>query len=596
MQKFITALSQENWDTIFSNHNINAIFNCFSDIYLKIFQSCFLNKLKRNPINPKPWLTQGIKTSCYNKRKLYHLSKLKRDRNFTLYFNRYSKLLKSIIKVSKRKYYDYIISNSTNKTKSTWDIVRKLTNKRRNNNKITSIKIKDKLINDTGIIANSFNSYFSTVAQTSYKDIPDKNCVWRSLQNLNHNMLEKITPFYFEPTSINEINKIIKSLKTKDSYGYDEISTQILKISAPFISPPLTFICNQILNAGIFPDRMKLSIIKPLLKKGTNNELKNYRPISLLTTFSKVIEKAIYKRLYRYLDKRKLLSNDQFGFRANLSTIHATNALINSILTALDTNKIVGGLFCDIHKAFDCVNHEILLTKLEFCGVTNIPNKLIRSYLESRYQRVKITNIKVNSSWELVKHGIPQGSVLGPLSFLVYINDLALMLRKYGTPVLFADDTSVIISSPNETEFKEMLCQVVKDTVKWCNDNLLTLNTGNTQFMQFFTKQQKIDVQVSISESIIPDTTSIKFLGLLIDNKLRWKAYGNELAKKLNKACYAIRIVKSSVSSKSLTSIYHSYFHSVLRYGILFWGNSLICRDIFRIQKRAIRIITSKGR
>jgi len=144
VQKFTTALIQENWVKIFSNHNINTIFNCFSDIYLKIFQSCFLSKLKRNPFNPKPWLTQGIKTSCYNKRKLYQLSKLKKDRYFNLYFNRYSKLLKSIIKTSKRKYYDYIISNSTNKTKSTWDIVRKLTNKRRNNNKITSIKIKDK--------------------------------------------------------------------------------------------------------------------------------------------------------------------------------------------------------------------------------------------------------------------------------------------------------------------------------------------------------------------------------------------------------------------------------------------------------------------
>jgi hypothetical protein len=172
---------------------------------------------------------------------------------------------------------------------------------------------------------------------------------------------------------------------------------------------------------------MKFSIIKPLHKKGTTKEFENYRPVSLPNVFSKILEKIIYKRLYSYLETHNILSDEQFGFREKLSTSSATNALINSILISFDKNKFVGGLFCDLHKAFVCVNHEILLAKLDFYGISGISNKLIRSYLYDRYQRVEITNnmhFKSSSSWELMKHGVSQGSILGSLLFLIYIKDL----------------------------------------------------------------------------------------------------------------------------------------------------------------------------
>ena len=193
-------------------------------------------------------------------------------------------------------------------------------------------------------------------------------------------------------------------MKTKNSYGYDGISTKILKVSSPYISSPLTYLCNRMLTTGNFPLRLKFSEIKPIYKKGDKNDTSNYRPISLLTSISKIFEKVIYNRMQRHIKNNNILANEQFEFRHARSTDDAAYYLINNILTALNKKEFVGDVFCDLHKAFHCVNYNILLSKLEHYEIKGRANDVIKSYLLDRYQRVIVVpdSFKFYSKWEPV--------------------------------------------------------------------------------------------------------------------------------------------------------------------------------------------------
>jgi hypothetical protein len=272
-----------------------------------------------------------------------------------------------------------------------------------------------------------------------------------------------------------------------------------------------------------------------------------------------------------------ILVNEQFGLREKLSTDTDTYAFLHKVLSSLDKRYYIGGLVCDLQKAFDCVNHDILLTKMKFYGVTGIAYSLIRSCLNNRYQRISMKDRKLNklsSTWEHVKHGVPQGSVLGPLLFLIYINDFPLTINKLADSILFADDTSIIISNTNPEEFKNIINSVMTEITDWFQSNLLTLNYNKTTFLQFLTKKNKeIKIQIISPNSIIININSTKFLGLITDGTLSWSDQIAALTSKLNKACYAIRAVKSCMSPDVLRTIYFSYVHLIISYGIIFWGN-----------------------
>jgi len=226
---------------------------------------------------------------------------------------------------------------------------------------------------------------------------------------------------------------------------------KIIKISTPFIISSIINTCNKVLAQGIYPERLKFSLIKPIYKSGDKSSPSNYIPISLLPAFSKIFENIMYTRVLDHLNNNAILNEHHYGFRSEVSTENAFHILLNEILIATNCKQMGGGVFCDLHKAFDCINHTVLLEKLKFYGVTGTFYILVQSYLDGRYQKVILShNNGIESTWEKIKQGVPQGSILGPIFFLFYINNLP-KLASIGTKIfLYADDTSIIV---NYTKF-----------------------------------------------------------------------------------------------------------------------------------------------
>jgi hypothetical protein len=299
-----------------------------------------------------------------------------------------------------------------------------------NNGEIHPLKIEDENITNQQSIAEAFNTHFLSIPD-NIKNNKNQDYTKNKYNTINNDNSTPIMPqtlntayphMKHKRTTAEEIDEIIKYLKAKESHGYDEISTNSLKISPPFIISPLKY---KALFKGIFPDGLKFLFIKPLYKMDNKQDTSNYRPKSLLTSFSKIFEKVMLNRLLAHLTKYSILAVEQYRFRTKLTTENAMCNLTNEILNAMNNKLIVGGIYCDLEKAFDSVNHNILLSKLEFYGITGNNKALYKPYLHNRYQRISIYNEKINNSifpsWAKVKHGVPQVSNIGPLFFLIYI-------------------------------------------------------------------------------------------------------------------------------------------------------------------------------
>ena len=344
------------------------------------------------------------------------------------------------------------------------------------------------------------------------------------------------------------------------------------------IRNPLTFIINCSLTTGIFPERCKLAIVRPIHKNGNKNEMNNYRPISLLTTISKIFERVMYNRLVHHFESNNYLTTVQYGFQKELHIENAVFSLLNRITTLLDKRQHVGGIFCDLTKAFDCVNHNILLHKLQYYGIKGNSLSWIKSYLGNRKQKVcllpNVLDQEASSKWKAIINGVPQGSILGPLLFIIYLNDLPYGLKQDNLPVICADDTGVLLTAENEPDLKNKINDELDYLVEWFSANGLVLNMEKTNLMKFtLNTRQNEPFQIIYQNNLLNGLNNTKFLGLELDKNVNWKNHIQKILPKLSSACYLIRRLYPSCNLNTLMMVYFAYFHTVMEYGIIFCGD-----------------------
>ena len=434
-----------------------------------------------------PWMTSGILTSIKQRDKIYYKLKCCNpntpEYNATKFnYDSCSKAINKLIKLRKQEYYSHEFDKHKNDIKKTWSTINSVLGRKSKRNFPNFIYSNDSKIYDKNKIVRELNDYFSTIGENLSAEIPKVN------KSFNTYLTKTIlTSFSFELVAPSNVSKIMNNLKPKTSTGDDKFNAKIMKLSSAALIEPITILINQSLTTGIFPARYKMAKVMPLIKKPNNFNIVNFRPISLLCAISKVIEKCVFTQVYSYFEKHKLLYESQYGYRKQHSTETACLDLIDKIYQQLDNNQIPFCLFLNLSKAFNTLDHIILIAKLKYYGLDESAITWFQSYLCNRFQYVEVDGIK--SEPRRVNTGVPQGSILGPLLFIIYMNDINHASNIFQS-ILYADDTSLnstmsIFSNGSHEPLSPKINAEINLIFEWLSANKLSLNVGKTKYMIF---------------------------------------------------------------------------------------------------------------
>ena len=433
-------------------------------------------------------------------------------------------------------------------------------------------------------IANGFNEFFVSIGPELAKDIHSDINPLTYVNNINNSIV------IFD-VSCEEVRNIIHSLKNS-SAGHDEFPTFVGKLCVDSYIEPLTFLINSSLRTGVFPSELKLARVVPIFKAGDSSALTNYRPIFVLTFFTKVFEKIVYNKLFNFISDNNIFYDHQYGFRKGRSTQQAIITLVDRITKSQNIGDIVITLLIDLKKAFDTIDHRILLRKLYSYGIRGTMFKWIESYLTGRSQYV-IFDGKVSET-RSIKCGVPQGSILGPLLFILSVNDIC-NVSPILFKILFADDTCVLISGNHLNNLIKMLNIELISLNNWFKANKLSLNTKKSFFMIFHRSRIKPnDINtVVIDNHDLTQVKSAKYLGVIIDHKLNWIEHISYVKSKISKGIGIMYKARQFLTKKALLMLYHAYIYPYMTYCIEVWGcasqTQLNC--LFLLQKKIIRIM-----
>lgn len=590
-QYFLEDLMNQPWEQIyFFADNPDRMWQIWKQLFLVILDTHA--PLQHKKIKPckVPWLTNNIKKLIITRNKLKHKAintNLEADwQNFKKARNDTNIEIRNV----KKEYYSRRIAGQKSDPKEAWKTINSLLGRKTKLTTVNELSLDGKNMTDFDEIADGFNKYFSNVG-------PD---LARSIGTSDYNFENYIKKTNAEFSGFNTINTsnichLLNSLSKSKATGIDKISSKILKIASPVISGSLTYIFNQSIVLSSFPNEWKMARVTPIYKNGQRNLPGNYRPISVLPVISKIMERILYEQLHEYLTKNDLLSKNQFGFRRLHSTATALLDCTNSWYVNMDRKMFNLVVFIDLKKAFDTVDHKILLRKLELYGIKGNALSLIKSYLSDRIQKCQVNGVV--SSGRPVKCGIPQGSILGPLFFLLYINDLPECLIKTNSR-LFADDTNLTATGETINEVEIAMNLDLENLRKWLQANKLSLNVAKTEFLLIGSKsflRSRLDRQpdIFIEKEKVKQVFESKSLGVVVDQHLSWKSNTDKICKKITSGIAVLKRLRDFVDKGTLRSVYHALIQPHFDYCREVWDvfGASQSKRLQKLHNRSARII-----
>jgi hypothetical protein len=593
--QFYSELSNtENWRDVYNflaNNCTAAAYDSFLNQYKSIYDKCFPEKIQKLSYKLTPrhaWMTKGLIKSCLKKSNLYK----KYQKSLTLLdktcYMAYKKKLEHILKAAKKTYYFQRVNSFNGNLRKTWKLLSSLTGKTQRECLSDSFTVDGIAITDKCEIVEKLNDFFVNIGARLAASIqPATNNFVNYLKN---NYMDS---FALYPTDAHEIINIVSSFDNKHSSGFDGVPVNIMRSSIYYIAEPIAAIINSSMDTGIFPDLLKIAKVCPVFKDGDKTVFQNYRPISVLPSFSKVFEKVILNRLLPFLDNKNILCDSQYGFRKKHSTYMSLIDMYDRISLATDKNEFSIGVFIDLSKAFDTLDHCILLKKLEHYGIRGIALDWFKSYLSNRTQCVEYNG--VTSSFKNITYGVPQGSILGPLLFILYVNDIV-NCSELLLFILFADDTNLFFSCGDIQQLKNTVNKELAKVSVWFRANKLSLNTKKSNFILFGNKHlpNAFQLCISIDDHLLEQVTHTKFLGVYVDAKLSWKNHIDYIALKISKGLGILGRVRNILPSNALLMLYHTLVYSYLNYCNIVWGSASASalNKLISLQNRAIRLIT----
>ena len=589
---FHNAMQDTPW-YILHNIDINESFKLFNIMFMSQIDKFAPYRKKCIKKNKDPWHRKEI-DDLKKYRDFLHTNAITSG-DFTdweIYLD-VKKQVNANIAEAKKQYFLNGICESRGNTSKMWKFLTRILPGKLNNVKFNVYDDSQNLVSDPKMVVSLFNSFFIDIGRNLASKIAPTGINYLIYLRMMFGNIK--SSFCFTSVSEEDVAKIINNLDAKKATGHDGISVKLLKTCNEFIVPHLTIMLNNCISKSIFPDVLKIARINPIFKSGDSSVLSNYRPISILPVLSKVLERLLHKQLYNYFVHNNIFYINQSGFRIGFSTQYSLHNVFENIYANINNGLYTGVIALDLKKAFDTVNFEILLDKLKFYGLDNNSLRFMSSYLSNRKQYVNIDGCK--SSEEVINTGVPQGSILGPLLFIIYINDIPSVVSKSSINI-YADDTAIYFANANLNIVQETLQHDMNNIYSWLKTNKLSLNLSKTVCMiittrQMVTKNGSPNVEIKLDDCTIENVNVFKYLGLHMDRYVNFDIHINEMCKKISRAIGVFKYACKFVPLNTRKMLYYSFIHTYFEYCATLWCNTSQhnLNRLQILQNRAMRIV-----